>query len=108
MGIRPRRRSGRALFILVGYLSQLVPWMFITRITFAYHYFPSMLFLVMAISYAMNQILRRRRREGKKAVYGLTAGATALYAAFYPVLIGLYVPVFYTWNFLRWLPSWPI
>ena len=103
-----RRRSGRALFILVGYLSQLVPWMFITRITFAYHYFPSMLFLVMAISYAMNQILRRRRREGKKAVYGLTAGATALYAAFYPVLIGLYVPVFYTWNFLRWLPSWPI
>ena len=30
------RRSGKALFIFIGYLAQLVPWFFIGRITLAY------------------------------------------------------------------------
>lgn len=103
-----RKKCARALFILIGYFSQLVPWMLIFRITFAYHYFPSMLFLVFAISYAMDGMLERDKPHARLAVYGLTGLATALYAAFYPVLVGLYVPKWYTWNFLRWLPSWPL
>lgn len=103
-----RRKSARALFITLGFLSQLVPWMFIFRITFAYHYFPSTLFLVLAISYAMNGMLERRKPSRRLAVYGFTGLAVGLYAAFYPVLIGLYVPIWYSWSFLRWLPSWPI
>lgn len=103
-----RRKCGKALFIFIGYLSQLVPWIFISRTTFAYHYFPSILFLVLAISYAMNHMMERRKGRYRFAVYGITATAVVLYAAFYPVLIGLYVPTWYTWNFLRWLPSWPI
>ena len=85
-----------------------MPWIFISRTTFAYHYFPSILFLVLAISYAMNHMMERRKGRYRFAVYGITATAVVLYAAFYPVLIGLYVPTWYTWNFLRWLPSWPI
>ena len=34
-----RRRCGKALFILIAILSQFVPWLFIGRILFAYHYF---------------------------------------------------------------------
>ena len=44
----------------------------------------------------------------RKSVYALTGTAVALYAAFYPVLIGLMVPRWYTSNLLQWLPSWPI
>ena len=99
-------RSPTALFILVGYLSQLVPWMFIGRTTFEYHYFPSTLFLVLAISFLF-QGLMERSRSWKGAVYGLTAAAVGLYVAFYPVLIGLMVPTWYTSNFLKWFPSWP-
>lgn len=102
-----RRKSARALFITLGYLSQLVPWMFIFRITFAYHYFPSMLFLVFGIAYAMDGILERDKEGSTVAVYGLTGLAVVLYAAFYPVLIGLYVPNWYA-RLLQWLPSWPI
>lgn len=103
-----RKKSARALFILIGYLSQLVPWMLIFRITFAYHYFPSMLFLVFAIAYAMDGMLERGKKYCQGAVCGLTGLAVGLYALFYPVLIGLYVPKWYTWNVLRWLPSWPL
>ncbi|UQT48748.1 hypothetical protein M5E87_00985 [Flavonifractor plautii] len=46
-----RRRCTKALFIVIGYLAQLVPWFFIGRITFAYHYFPSVLFLILALCY---------------------------------------------------------
>ena len=103
-----RRKCGKALFIVIAYLSQLAPWFFIGRTTFAYHYFPSILFCVFAISYALEHILARHRRGYVLAAYGFTGCAVVLYAAFYPVLVGLYVPTWYTYNFLRWLPSWPI
>ena len=102
-----RKRCGKALFLFVGYLSQLVPYLFIHRPMFYYHYFPSMLFLVLCIAYAMNDLLEKKAKHAKLAVYGLTGCAMGLTAAFYPVLIGLYVPVWYTTNLLRWFPSWP-
>jgi dolichyl-phosphate-mannose-protein mannosyltransferase len=99
--------DGKAIFILVGYFSQLVPWMFIFRTTFAYHYFPSMLFLALALAYVMDGLTERKPIGWRWAVYGLTGSAVAQYAAFYPVLIGLAVPSWYTTYLLRWLPSWP-
>ena len=103
-----RRKSGQALFILIAILSQFVPWLGIGRILFAYHYFPTVLFLVFAISFLMNDMLTRRRTGYKLAVYGFTGVTVALYALFYPVLIGLYVPLWYSSAFVRWMPSWPI
>ncbi|MEG1721003.1 MAG: phospholipid carrier-dependent glycosyltransferase, partial [Pseudoflavonifractor sp.] len=102
-----RRRCGKALFIVVGYLSQLVPWMFIGRTTFEYHYFPSILFLVLAIAYLMQDLLARGRKADRQVVYALTGSAVFCYAAFYPVLTGIFVPTWYTTNLLQWLPSWP-
>ncbi len=99
--------DGRAVFLLVGYFSQLLPWMLIFRITFAYHYFPSALFLSMLLAYVMNGLEERAPKGWRIAVYGFTGSAVALYFAFYPILIGLAVPAWYTTNLLRWLPSWP-
>ncbi len=103
-----RRKSGRGLLILIAILSQFVPWLFIGRILFAYHYFPTILFLVFAIAYLMNDMFTRRRRGYRLAVYGFTGCAVALYALFYPALTGLYMPLWYSQAFLRWLPSWPL
>lgn len=112
MGIMAYRavkyRDGKATFILVGYLSQLLPWVLISRVVFIYHYFPSVLFLVLALAHVMNTIWSRRRARFKLAVYGLPAGAGALFAMFYPVLTGVRVPTWYTTYFLRWIPGmWP-
>lgn len=43
---RAVRHDRTALFILVGYLAQVLPWVFISRLTFEYHYFAATLFLV--------------------------------------------------------------
>lgn len=103
-----RRKSGKALFILVAILSQFVPWLPIGRILFAYHYFPTVLFLTFAVAYEMNRILARRRGGCKAVVYGFTAYTTALYFIFYPALTGLYTPLWYNSLFLCWFPSWPL
>lgn len=103
-----RRKCGKGLFILIAILSQFVPWLPIGRILFAYHYFPTVLFLCFAIAYLMDDIMERKRRGYRLAVYGFTGYAAALYALFYPELIGLYVPTWYSTYFLRWFPSWPL
>lgn len=103
-----RRKCGKGLFILIAVLSQFVPWLPIGRILFAYHYFPTVLFLCFAITYLMDGIVSRKRKGYRLAVYGFTGCAAGLYAVFYPELIGLYVPTWYSQYFLRWFPSWPL
>ena len=101
-----QKRDAKALFILVGYLAQLVPWIPIARPTFNYHYFPAVPFLALALCYLFNDLARARPKGWKGWVLGLTGGSAALYIAFYPVLIGLTIPTWYS-TLLRWLPSWP-
>ncbi len=103
-----RRKCGKGLFILVAILSQFVPWLPIGRILFAYHYFPTVLFLCFAIAYLMDDMAERKRKGWQLAVYGFTGCAAGLYFIFYPELTGLYVPTWYSQYFLRWLPSWPL
>ncbi len=101
-----RKKDGKALFILVGYLSQLVPWMPIARPTFNYHYFPSVPFLAFALCYLFNELAEAKPKNWGRWVLGLPALSLLLYLAFYPVLIGLTIPDWYS-TALRWLPSWP-
>ena len=103
-----RRKCGKGLFILIALLSQFVPWLPIGRTLFAYHYFPTVLFLCFAIAYLMDDMMTRKRTGYKLAVYGFTGCTAVLYALFYPELIGLYVPTWYAQFFLRWFPSWPL
>ena len=103
-----RRKCGKGLLILIAILSQFIPWLPIGRILFAYHYFPTVLFLCFAIAYLMDGMMTRKRGGYRLAVYGFTGCAVGLYAVFYPELIGLYVPTWYSTYFLRWFPSWPL
>lgn len=98
------RRDRTALFLLVGYLAQVLPWVFISRLTFEYHYFAATLFLVLALGYVFDR-LRQRGYFG--IVYVFTAASGALFALFYPVLTGVTIPRSYAWNVLKWLPDWP-
>jgi len=97
--------TGRDVFLTVAFLSQLTPWFFIGRTTFAYHYFPSILFLSVALA-SVFHCLTQCDPNWKKPVYGLTGLAVGLYALFYPVLIGIQIPVWYE-PLVKWIESWP-
>ena len=103
-----RQSSPIALFILIGYLAQLVPWFFIGRITFAYHYFPSVLFLILALCYVFYTLSKKEEMiRWKPAMYAVTGVAAALYALFYPALVGITYPSWYGTCILKWFPAWP-
>ena len=97
------RRDKKAGFLLIGYLAQLLPWVFITRITFEYHYFPSSVFLILALGYVFSLMGRRERWR----VLGLTGLCVVLFLLFYPALSGLRVDNSTASALLQWLPTWP-
>ena len=101
------RKDRTAGFLLVGYLSGLFPWMFISRLTFEYHYFASALFLVPILAY-MFHLLEQRGAKGKTVSLLFTAAAVLLFVCFFPVLNGLPVDNTLATKLLGWLPSWPI
>jgi predicted membrane-bound dolichyl-phosphate-mannose-protein mannosyltransferase len=101
-----KRRKPQVLLIWVGYLCQFLPWVFISRTTFAYHYFGASLFLIIAIAYVFDELITRSPRNDK-LVYGFTGLSGVLFVMFYPVLSGVETSLSYCLNFLKWFPSWP-
>lgn len=100
------RRKPAAILIWAGYFCQLVPWIIITRTTFAYHYFGCSLFLVLAISFIFDELISRNPKNDK-LVFGFTGLQVGLFAMFYSVLSGVESSISYCLNFLKWLPGWP-
>lgn len=100
------RRDRKAAFLTAGYFAQLVPWMFIERLTFEYHYFPCTVFLVLALGYIFD-LIAHSERHWRLPVYGYTAVCIALFALFYPVLSGKPAYSIVVEKLLAWLPTWP-
>ena len=100
------RRDKKAAFLLVGYLAQLVPWMFIRRVTFEYHYFPCAVFLILALGYVFS-LLREAGGKWRAPVIALTALSVLVFVLFYPALTGLRVDNAAASRLLKWLPTWP-
>ncbi len=102
-----RRKDWNAAFLTVGYLAQYLPWFFVTRDTFIYHYFPSVAFVVLMILYSLMQWksrLPRRVSLTAMALYVLVA--FGLFLLFYPVLAGQPVEAAFVARYLRWFKTW--
>ncbi|MCD8087372.1 MAG: glycosyltransferase family 39 protein [Oscillospiraceae bacterium] len=102
-----RDRDKKALFILIGYLANLLPWVLVSRLTFAYHYFPCTVFLVLALARIFED-LRRRDGKWRAAIGSFTAVSVAMFVMFYPVLSGVRRSATYSNIFLKWFTdTWP-
>lgn len=104
------RKSG---FLCIGYLAQLVPWMNVSRITFIYHYFPSVPFITIMIGYTMYRIVKLKEEEkyqkiGKYVCIAYAVGAVALFALYYPILSGYPIDAQFVADHLRWLERWQL
>ena len=100
-------QGNTALFLLTGYLAQYLPWSLITRATFIYHYFPSVIFVVLMIIFCLAQLQQYIKKKGFTALLFLYGGAAfGLFLMFYPVLSGQPVEADFVNRFLRWFNSW--
>ena len=95
-------------FLLVGFFSQYIPWIFISRLTYIYHYFGAYIFGIMLLTYTVKQIvlmLDGRVKFIKYLPYALSGVSVVMFVMFYPVLTGVPVSQDYA-EFLSWLDSW--
>lgn len=97
------KKDPKAGFLVIAYLAQYLPWFFIGRITFIYHYFPASLFMILMIGFCLERL--SRGRWGRRAVYGYLLLAVITFIIFLPVISGLPAERDYQMK-LRLLPEW--
>lgn len=92
-------------YLSIAYLSQYLPWVFIGRVVFIYHYFPSVPFLVLMLGYSF-KIFIEKKQKNRWAVLGYVAVAVLLFVMFYPVLSGTPISADYADSYLKWFSDW--
>jgi len=91
------------LFIAVVFFSQWVPYFFISRITFIYHYYLNVPLLCLASAYLVSKYWSSK--WGKTVTVVLLVAVVILFVLFYPVISGM--PSSTTSiESLKWLESW--
>lgn len=102
-----RKKDRNAAFLCVGYLAQYLPWCMVTRITFIYHYFPSVPFVVLMLTYSAKKLGEwLPEKVWRLVTAGYAAAVVMMFLLFYPVLSGQIVNTKYVDLFLRWMDSW--
>lgn len=93
-----------AIFIVVVFFFSWLPYVFIGRATYIYHFYLSVPLLCLGITYFINKYWNTR--QGKIAAIAIFAGAAALFMLFYPVISGAPISTAYIHSYLKWVPSW--
>ena len=101
-----KKADKRVIFILVGFASQLLPWMLIFRASFIYHYFSCLPFLILFIVYVIKHLYDTRVIQKWMIIAFLVVVALTFFI-FYPVISGMpiseslkdYLKILPLWNF---------
>lgn len=90
-------------FIVIGVLTAILPYLFIGRIMFLYHYFPVIPFMMLSIVMLIKDIENKTKFKYISMIYGIIILITFIY--FYPVVSGMNVSRDYIES-TKWLDTW--
>ena len=99
----PRRWDLAAIFIAVVFLFSWLPYVFISRLTYIYHFYLAMPFLCLASAYLINKYWHVK--AGKIVTVVFFASVVIMFIVFYPVISGMPISTEYIHK-LKWLSGW--
>ncbi len=103
VGFAVKRKAFGCIFITVFFFFQWVPYIFISRITFIYHFYVNMPFMSLAVAYFISKYWSSK--WVKVAAIAYFTGIVALFGLFYSVISGM--PASNSWiDSLKWLNGW--
>ena len=108
LGVIPGRNDDydRAMpVIAVGFLSAYLPWVLVSRLTFIYHYFASVPFIILATAQGLRYLERHNRRLARGLSIALCVVAVLLFIGFYPLASGIEVPRAWC-DAMNWFDQW--
>jgi len=92
-------------FIVLSFIAYLIPWSISPRkITYIYHYMPSLLFVILALSFFLDRLWRKSYRVKIIVAYFLIT-VIASFIFFYPVINADKVPRSEMKQY-RWMRTW--
>jgi len=101
-----QERDYLCLFIIIPFILLWLPYALITRILFIYHFVPAVPFMILGITYWVNELQQKISKGKFIAVIVVILSLTAvLFFLFYPVISGYPVAFEYKES-LRWLEGW--
>ena len=100
------KQDKRLWWVLIGFAANYLPWVLVPRITFVYHYFASVPFIILATVLLFEDVYDKFR-WGKVSIITLMVVVGALYILFYPVLTGIPMTDVHA-SLLNWLPTWTL
>jgi dolichyl-phosphate-mannose--protein O-mannosyl transferase len=99
-----KNKDRKMLLVFTAIAFQYVPWMFVPRIIFIYHFFPVVPFMIILIAY-MFKYITDNVHNSYSLVYSYMAIVLILFVMFYPVLSGFVVDKLYVEEYLRWFKN---
>lgn len=93
-----------ALFILIPFLAQWLFFIPISRVVFLYHFYPSLIFVILAIT-LWAEWLWKRFRWGKWVVETYLVLNVACFIFCFPAISGLPMSNAY-WDMMQWMVHW--
>ena len=100
-----KRRTLEGTVILFAFVALYLPYAFVGRVMFVYHYYYAVPFLILAIVYGIRDFLNYYPKYSI-LLWIYLAIVAILFLLFYPVLSGYEVPKSYVDNYLIWFPTW--
>ena len=88
-----RDRSFPAALILLGFVTQYLPWSHISRVLFLYHMFGGLIFMILALAFVLAQIATHIPSVGRPLLIAHLGVAVAAFFYFYPLWTGLPISV---------------
>jgi hypothetical protein len=98
-----RRRSVALVLVVAAFAFQFLPWTRIERATFHYHYFTAVLFAMIAVAYAVDDLLRSYEWRSLGIAFLVAAGIAGILV--FPLGSALVMPDWYI-NAAKALPPW--
>ena len=103
--ITVKRATLEASFILLAFLGLYLPYVFVGRLMFIYHFYYAVPFLILAIVYMLRDSIEKFTVI--RRFYGIYLFVVAgLFLAFYPVLSGYAIENSYVTQWLKWFSTW--
>jgi dolichyl-phosphate-mannose-protein mannosyltransferase len=94
-----------ALYLVINYAVNLVPWMKVTRCVFIYHYMTSVVFAFLAIAWFVDQCLRSYYHQVRVVGVTITFIILAAFIFWTPVYLGLPLSL-EDYKLRMWFNSW--
>lgn len=98
-----KKQQSQGFLIMIVFLCLYVPYIFIGRCMFLYHYFPVLPFAMLALTYMLKGITERTKNHWIIPVYLIIC--IILFIYFFPVVSGIPIPDSAI-NRKCWLPTW--